>query len=274
MRAVFGWIGFVVVGWASLPTLACSVAPASSEEDTSTSDLTPAAATVTLPDAPAPAPANAQSSAPNEPAPTPDPSCTPARFTCAADGLSRTDGCATETCARGCYRGDGKADDVCLGAAGTNAWSCTGSYGTKKSTDGDHFITAFGCWKDASGVAHGDGQDNCIPSCFAQAKAAGLCLPGDTGKNCEERVTWYTADAARFGCLARVRVTNPANGKSVVAVALDYGPSCSVESRQSKAVLDASGRVNRELFGTDHGVDDRALVHVVEVDKSTPLGPQ
>jgi len=155
----------------------------------------------------------------------------------------------------------------------TTTWSCPGSYGTKKAENGDYYLTAFGCWVDAAGTAHGDSGDNCIPSCLAQAKAAGLCNTGDTGKQCEQRVTWYTADAARFGCLARVRITNPANGKSVVAVALDYGPSCSrVEDTVSKAVLDASGRVDRALFGADQGVSDRSLVHVVEVDPSTPLG--
>jgi hypothetical protein len=153
-------------------------------------------------------------------------------------------------------------------------WSCTGSYGTTKASDGDYYLTAFGCWKDAQGVSHGDGQDNCIPSCLAQARSSGLCMPGDTGKQCEERVTWYTADAARFGCLARLKVTNPANGKLVIAVALDFGPSCSaVEAKVKKAVLDASGRVDRQLFGSDQGVLDRSLVHVTEVPASTPLGP-
>lgn len=153
-------------------------------------------------------------------------------------------------------------------------WTCTGSYGTSKASSGDYYITAFGCWKDAAGVSHGDVGDNCIPTCLAQAKAAGLCLPGDTGKNCEEKVTWFTADAARFGCLARLKVTNPANGKSVVAVALDFGPSCSsVEAKVKKEVLDASGRVDRYLFGSDQGVLDRSLVHVTEVAASTPLGP-
>lgn len=153
-------------------------------------------------------------------------------------------------------------------------WSCTGSYGTTKASDGQYYITAFGCWKDAQGGLHGDSGDNCIPSCFAQAKAAGVCLPGETGKQCEERVTWFTADAARFGCLAKLKVTNPANGKSVVAIALDFGPSCTaVENKVKKGVLDASGRVDRELFGADQGFADHALVHVTEVPASTPLGP-
>lgn len=153
-------------------------------------------------------------------------------------------------------------------------WTCTGSYGTAKASSGDYYLTAFGCWKDAAGVSHGDAADNCVPTCLAQAKSAGLCLPGDTGKQCEERVTWFTADAARFGCLARLKVTNPANGKSVIAVALDFGPSCkSVEAKVKREVLDASGRVDRLLFGSDQGVLDRSLVHVTEVAASTPLGP-
>lgn len=203
-------------------------------------------------------------------------------YQCSGDGARRSrcvDGATqSESCARGCLRDStstplGASGDVCMGT--TTPWSCPGSYGTKKALDGDYFITAFGCWKDAAGVSHGDGQDNCIPSCLAKAKSEGLCLPGDTGKQCEERVTWYTADAARFGCLARLEVTNPKTGKSVIAVALDYGPSCpAVENKVSKAVLDASGRVDRQLFGSDQGVLDRALVHVVEVDANTPLGPK
>jgi hypothetical protein len=65
------------------------------------------------------------------------------------------------------------------------------------------------------------------PDCFEQAKAAGLCNPDDSGPDCEKRVNWYTADVARFGCLARLRITDPSTGKSVIAVALDNGPSCS-----------------------------------------------
>jgi hypothetical protein len=46
-----------------------------------------------------------------------------------------------------------------------------------------------------------------------------------------------------------------------------------VEQNVSKAILDASSRVGMELFGTTLGWSDKELVHVVEVDKSTPLGP-
>ncbi len=198
-----------------------------------------------------------------------------ATFTCSADGMSReqcvSGSLVTDACSRGCLRSRDGGVDECL----TSTWpfSCPGSYGTVPSTSGDYYVTAFGCWTDATGGIHTDPGDNCIPYCLAKAKASGLCLPGDTGPDCEERVTWFTADGARFGCLARLKVTNPANGKSVVAVALDYGPGCSVERSVSFPVLDASGRVDRYLFGADQGASDRSLVHVIQVDDSAPLGP-
>ena len=197
-------------------------------------------------------------------------------YTCSKDGNARgkCEGDASplvEACPRGCLREPAGQDAVCMGTTAT--LDCTGSYGKTKAANGDYYITAFGCWLDAAGVEHTDPGDNCLPTCFAQAKAAGLCDVNGTGKDCEEKITWYTADAARFGCLARVRVTDPKSGKAVIAVALDYGPSCTVENGVSKAVLDTSGRIDRYLFGADQGSTDKTLVHVVEVDPSTPLGP-
>lgn len=194
--------------------------------------------------------------------------CSPdgnARLKCAGNQLS------TQSCAHGCLREPTGTEDVCMGT--TTSFSCTGSYGTAKARNGDYFITAFGCWKDVSGVAHGDPGDNCIPSCLSTLKTMGLCPAGDTGKACEERLTWYTADAARFGCGNRVRIENPKTGKKVVAVVIDLGPACFVENGVGKAVLDTSGRIDRLLFGADQGAVDKSLVHVVEVDRSTPLGP-
>jgi hypothetical protein len=159
-----------------------------------------------------------------------------------------------------------------MGTTATN-FDCTGSYGKVAVDDGNYFITSFGCYVDASGQVQTDPGDNCIPSCLAQAQAAGLCVPGSTGPECEESVNWYTADAARFGCLARLRITDPASGKSVVAVALDYGPGCSVENSVSHAVLDTSGRIDDYLFGGAQGASDMTNVHVVQVDDATPLGP-
>jgi hypothetical protein len=59
----------------------------------------------------------------------------------------------------------------------------------------------------------------------------------------------------------------------VVVVALDYGPSCTVEKSVSHAVIDLSYPANQYLFGSAMGAVDKALVHVDEVDASTPLGP-
>lgn len=198
-------------------------------------------------------------------------------FTCSKDGASRgkcpNGALVQESCARGCLRMPAGQDSVCLGAADTDTLDCTGSYGTTRATDGDYYLTSFGCWVDPSNTVHTDPGDNCIPTCLAKAKQAGLCMAGDTGPQCEERVNWFTADGARFGCLARLKITNPANGKSVIAVALDYGPGCSVERSVNEEILDASGRVDLYLFGGDRGATDHATVHVVEVDPATPLGP-
>lgn len=199
-------------------------------------------------------------------------------FTCSADGTARAKcvGGTTldqEACARGCLREPGGTDSVCLGAPDSDTLDCSGSYGTTPATDGDYYLTSFGCWVDPQNGVHTDPGDNCIPSCLSQAIAAGLCHSTDDGPSCEERIDWYTADGARFGCLARLRVTNVATGHSVIAVALDFGPACSVEQSGGEEVLDGSGRVDLELFGGDEGVSDQALVHVVQVDSSTPLGP-
>jgi|GEM_PF-5757922 len=198
-----------------------------------------------------------------------------ARFACSKDGNSRGKCIAQapqiEACSRGCLRSQAPADDVCMGT--TTSWSCNGLYGTTKASDGDYYLTAFGCWVDANATTHVDPTDNCIPACFGKAQSSGLCQKTDTGPQCEEKVNWYVADSGRFGCLARLRVENPKNNKKVIVVVLDAGPGCSVESKVQKAILDASGRVDEYLFGAQLGYSDKGLVHVVEVDPSTPLGP-
>ena len=218
----------------------------------------------------------------NEDAPSGvDASCGPfagdPTFTCSSDGNSRgrcVDGSLDlEPCAQGCLREDasaGSVGSICMGDA--SDWSCTGAYGTTPVDDGNYYMSEFGCYVDDAGVQTDPG-DNCIPSCLSQAQAAGLCDAGGTGPDCEESLSWYTADGARFGCLQRLRVTNPANGKSLIAVALDFGPGCPGENNVSHAVLDSSGRIDDYLFGGEEGASDKALVHVVQVDDSTPLGP-
>ena len=198
------------------------------------------------------------------------------QLTCSKDGNSLGD-CAGGTpsiqaCPNGCLREPAGQPSICMGTSATN-WSCSGSYADTPVDDGNYFITSFGCYVDSSGNVQTDPGDNCIPSCLSQALSAGLCPAGSSGPACEEAINWYTADGARFGCLARLRITNPATGKSVIAVALDYGPSCSVENSVSHAVLDTSGRIDDYLFGGAQGASDRSNVHVVQVDDSTPLGP-
>ena len=159
---------------------------------------------------------------------------------------------------------------MCLG--GAPGWSCNGSYGTSKVKDGNYYGTTFGCWKDQNGN-HGDPGDNCIPGCLAQAQADGLCA-GMSGPACERETNWYAADAGRFGCLARLRITNPQNGKSVIVVALDAGPACWIENSVGHAAIDLSAPASRYLAGEDLGIVDEKLLHVVEVSSSTPLGPE
>jgi hypothetical protein len=209
---------------------------------------------------------------------SPAPSCGAyagsAAFKCAPDGLGRgkcvNDALVFEGCANGCLIKN-NADDVCMGTSAS--WACSGSYGTAKMDDGNYYATSFGCWVDGNGDPHSDPGDNCIPGCLNQAQNAGLCA-GMSGPACEQSVNWFAADAGRYGCLARLRVTNPANGKSVVVVALDYGPACWVEDQVDDGVLDLSYPSTNYLFGDQVGVLEKKGVHVVEVDPSTPLGPQ
>lgn len=156
-------------------------------------------------------------------------------------------------------------------SAGSTTFTCTGTWGTTQPADKKYYLTAFGCWVDAAGVRYGDSGDNCIPGCLSEIRKQGLCSSSQTGKQCEEKLTWFTADAGRFGCGTKLKIT--ANGKSVVAVAIDYGPACWVEKQVKTPLLDASGRVNRYLFGEDKGASDKAPVQVEVVASSTPLGP-
>lgn len=159
------------------------------------------------------------------------------------------------------------------GGSSGEPWSCPGSYATTKVAGGSYYATSFGCWKDANGVAHGDSGDNCIPGCLSKARSAGVCTSSQSGKSCEQSVNWYAADAGRFGCLARLRVENPDNGRCAIVMVLDYGPSCSVEKKVKAGVVDLSGRASDYLFGGGVGWSDKAAVQVTEVPSSTPLGP-
>jgi hypothetical protein len=201
-------------------------------------------------------------------------------YRCTADGDARerceNGSIESQSCSRGCLHESGVANDVCMGAAGTDTLTCNGVTGTVPSSDGDYYLSEFGCWSDSSGGIHLDPGDDCIPDCLSRAISAGLCTPGDAstgGPACEESLDYYVADDDRFGCLSRVRVSNPTTGVAVIAIVIDGGPECSLERSVSMEVLTASGPVNDYLFGGYAGAEDHTLVHVVQVDPSTPLGP-
>lgn len=150
-------------------------------------------------------------------------------------------------------------------------WSCTGLTSSKKPTDSRYYITSFGCWTDSKGNARGDGDDNCHPSCEAESRS--ICGNGKSWADCERSIRWYTADADRFGCGARLKVTNPKNGKSVIVAAIDRGPSCSIEKQVQHAVLDLSYEASIYLHGEQKSAKEKAAVVVETVSGSTKLGP-
>lgn len=128
----------------------------------------------------------------------------------------------------------------------------------------------FGCYFDEGGELVQDPSDNCEFACGPQ----GLC-PGDqSGPECEANLRWFAADADRFGCGGRIRVTNCDNGNQVVLATLDRGPNCNVEMSCDTPVLDMSHDAMVFLFdGGTYGGCDQMPVVVEQVDASTPLGP-
>lgn len=84
--------------------------------------------------------------------------------------------------------------------------------------------------------------------------------------------TWYAASRQRYGCGAKLRIE--ANGKCVVAEALDYGPDVCVENAAGRAIIDASTLVGKALFNESGvGYSDQKIVTVTEVAANTPVGP-
>src|SRR5690606_17769175 len=143
-------------------------------------------------------------------------------FTC-QDQKSRRARCedgwlVAQDCPHGCLTQQIGGDDVCSPAA--NAWTCTAVAGSTPAADGHDYLTASGRPYWAAGTPYRDSGDNCYPACMDDVVAAGLCPPGD-GADCEYALQWFAADSARFGCLARLKVTNEINGRQVVVVVID-----------------------------------------------------
>lgn len=129
----------------------------------------------------------------------------------------------------------------------------------------------FGCYRKADGTIFKDPTDNCLFACGNK----GLCASGLTGPECEASLEWFAADADRYGCGARIRVTNCANKKQVVLVTLDRGPNCkSVEKPIGAPVLDMGHSPMVYLFdGKTYGGSDKKRVIIEPVAATTPLGP-
>ncbi len=83
----------------------------------------------------------------------------------------------------------------------------------------------------------------------------------------------YIADSWRFGCGARVKVTNPRTGRWCVTRVADVGPNICVERAARKPIIDGSPAITRELFGMSGvGWSDRVVVRAEVVPSSTALG--
>lgn len=170
---------------------------------------------------------------------------------------------------------DSKFDDVAPNETEEIEWSCEGVAGSEANPTGSYYITSFGCWIDEDGDLRGDGGDNCVPWCqsFADPDDYEELCPGMSGAECERSVAWYTADADRYGCLTRLRVTNPETKDAAVVVVLDRGPSCKIERRVEHWVLDLSYPASNYLFGGPASATERVEAIVEVVPPDTPLGP-
>ncbi|MBK8239352.1 MAG: hypothetical protein IPK74_27835 [Deltaproteobacteria bacterium] len=165
--------------------------------------------------------------------------------------------------------------DVCadVGATLMPPDSCDGPSGNTSTQvpSNNLFSTSwFGCYEQDDGSIYQDPYDNCEFACGSQ----GLCDAGQSGPECEAGLKWFAADADRFGCGGRIRVTNCDNGNQVVLVTLDRGPNCGVEMDCETPVLDMGHDAMVYLFdGNEYGGCEHQAVVVEAVPDDTPLGP-
>jgi hypothetical protein len=157
------------------------------------------------------------------------------------------------------------------GAAVGGFPGCSGLFNTNPSPSGKYYATDFGC---SSSPYFNDPGDTCgSAACISSGFSEGVCDGSMTDAECQRTVNWYSVGGASYGCGARLQVTNPANGKSVIVMVLDNGPNCSVENDANFWVLDVSYPTIMYLFGSEEGWGDHALIDAVEVSRSMPLGP-
>lgn len=165
----------------------------------------------------------------------------------------------------------------------TTAPTCSTSFKPPTTCDGPSGYTSrqipsnalystswFGCYRRPDGGTYKDPYDNCQFACGNR----GLCPSGISGPECQAHLRWFAADADRYGCGARIRVTSCKTGKSVVLVTLDRGPNCTtIEKRHNAPVLDMSHDAMIYLFGAEYGGGDKKSVIVERVTETTALGP-
>jgi hypothetical protein len=148
---------------------------------------------------------------------------------------------------------------------------CSGSFNDNPSPTGSYYATDFGC---SSNPYFTDPGDTCgSAACIQSAYDEGVCSSGESNADCQRAVNWYSVGGASYGCGTRLEVSNPANGKSVVVMVLDNGPSCTVENDADYWVLDVSYPTIMYLFGSEEGWSDHALIQANVVASTTPLGP-
>lgn len=141
--------------------------------------------------------------------------------------------------------------------------ACTGLTSTQKTPDGKYKSTAFGCYIDDNGNRNDSDTPGCIAAC---GNIPGEC-DGLSEADCMYKMKWFVANADQYGCHNRLKVTNPANGKSIIAVVYDRGPHCD-RVNQFGEILDMSYPAAAYLE-----VGDYQDVQVEETARDTPLGP-
>ena len=151
----------------------------------------------------------------------------------------------------------------------SSSWTCTGRAGNTWNSAGSYYTTSFGCWVDSQGRRHGDSDDNCIPYC----PLSSIGCSGLSGPECEYRLNWFIAGSDRFGCGTKLRLRAPHNGKEIVVISIDKGPSCSIERRVGHWVIDMSTAASHYLFGGETAAHERREVIVELAPSSAPLGP-
>lgn len=143
-----------------------------------------------------------------------------------------------------------------------SSYACSGFTGTRIPPNGNYKTTAFGC---VNGFT--DPNDNCMGAC---GNPPGLCN-GPSGPDCERKLDWFAADADRYGCFSRLKITNPKTLKSAVVIVIDRGPACSQEQAFNAPIIDLSYTAAKYVGGSSGG--NYEVAHVEKVSSSTPLGP-